>query len=432
MVKINWTHINFRIFFIAIILGVICGIIMVLFNYLLFFFKMGFSYIPYFLSPVLASLLTSLLVKYGKFERIMGTGSDQFIKEVALSDVDYKKIPNSIAKTFATSCTFGSGMICGREGPGLLIGANLGVLFSKKNDPNRKDYSFIGASACTAALLKIPISGALFCAELPYNNHIYYKSLIPSIVSSTIAYILFCSFYGFTPLISTELTTATAININYILLFPILVIFGIIIGIFVIFYMTTIKKFTYHLKKNFEKKIGLWILPFIGGISYGIFLLLIVNFINFPYSEEFLHPDVSFLNILTNFIQDIPWFHLLAFSIVIFIAIILSIGTLNSAGLIMPLMIIGGLLGGLFGLAFYPGSPELFVMLGISATLGAATNNPIAAIFIIVEMTWVPLLFIPAGITTIIAYIISGPKSIIPGQLDVEINNFPGKSDNRM
>jgi len=83
-------------------------------------------------------------------------------------------------------------------------------------------------------------------------------------------------------------------------------------------------------------------------------------------------------------------------------------------------MIIGGLIGGLFGLLFYPENPEIFVMLGISATLGAATINPIAAIFIIVEMTWVPLLFIPAGITIIVAFIISGSNSIILGQYDIE------------
>ncbi|MFW9874175.1 MAG: chloride channel protein [Candidatus Thorarchaeota archaeon] len=369
---------------------------------------------------MLASLLTSLLVKYGRFVRIMGTGSDQFIKEISLSDLHYKKVPNSIAKTFATSCTFGSGMICGREGPGLIIGANLGTLFSKKTNPNRKDYSFIGASACTAALLKVPISGALFCAELPYNNYIHYKSLIPSIVSSTIAYTVFCFAFGFTPLIDAQLSTTTQNNINYILLFPLLVIFGVIMGFFVLVYMIILRSFTIQLKKHFERKIGLWILPLFGGICYGIFLLLIIPYLNFKYSEELLHPDVSFLNVIINFIQDIPWLHLLIFSIIILIAIVLSIGTLNSAGIIMPLMIIGGIIGGLFGDAFYPANPELFVMLGISAALGAATNNPIAAIFIIVEMTWVPLLFILAGITTVVAYIVSGSNSIIPGQLNIE------------
>ncbi len=329
-------------------------------------------------------------------------------------------MPTSVIKTFATSCTFGSGMICGLEGPGLLIGANLGTLFSKKEDPNRMDYSFIGASACTAALLKVPISGALFCAELPYNNHIHYKSLIPSIISSTIAYIIYCVVFGFTPLLNAQFSIATLEIIDYILLFPILITFGGIIGIFVILYTIILKSFTTQLKKIFEEKIGLWILPLIGGIGYGIFLLLIVPYIDFTYREEFLHPDISFLTLSINLIQNIPWIHLLMLLIITLVAITLSIGTLNSAGIIMPIMIVGGMVGGLFGLIFYPINPELFIILGISATLGAATNNPIAAIFIIIEMTWVPLLFIPAGITTVIAYIVSGSHSFIPGQHDVE------------
>ena len=84
-------------------------------------------------------------------------------------------------------------------------------------------------------------------------------------------------------------------------------------------------------------------------------------------------------------------------------------------------MLFGALNGGLLGVIFYPSNPELFVLLGISAILGAATNNPIAAIFMIIEMTWVPFLFIPAGITTIIAYIFSGPSGIIPGQRTIHV-----------
>ena len=59
---------SYHYLFIAIIFGVICGLIIILFNYLLELFKFGFSYIPYFLAPIIAGLSTSLLVKYGKFK----------------------------------------------------------------------------------------------------------------------------------------------------------------------------------------------------------------------------------------------------------------------------------------------------------------------------------------------------------------------------
>ena len=110
------------------------------------------------------------------------------------------------------------------------------------------------------------------------------------------------------------------------------------------------------------------------------------------------------------------WLTLLMLILLFLIAIWFSIGFYNSAGVILPLMLLGALVGGLFGVIFYPEYPELFVILGISAVLGASLNNPITAIILIVEMTWEPFLFIPAGIVTIIAYIVSGPKSIIPGQ----------------
>lgn len=64
----------------------------------------------------------------------------------------------------------------------------------------------------------------------------------------------------------------------------------------------------------------------------------------------------------------------------------------------------------------YPENPELFVLLGITAVLGASLNNPITVIFLIIELTWAPFLLIAAGITVIIAYIFSGPSAIVPGQ----------------
>ena len=419
---VSWTKDLIQILLLAIILGVICGFIMVLFNYLLIFFQITFSLLPYFLAPILAGALTSLLVKYGNLEEILGTGSPEFIREVTSSEEEKnsKRISIVFGKTFATSWTYGSGMICGREGPGLLIGANLGALLSVKLGQNKKDASFIGASACTAAILKAPISGALFCAELPYNNHIRYKSLIHSIIAAIIAYIIFCLFFGFSPLIKTNLSSISPDKVNYISLLPFLIAFGVFVGIFILFLTYFLRGLTSILRNKFKEKPGLWILPLIGGCAYGLFLFLTIPMIKVHYRLELSHPDFNFISILTENLGLNLWTFLLILLLIITIAIILSIGTMNSAGIIMPLMFLGAILGGVFGVLFYPENPELFVLLGISAALGAATNNPIASIFIIVEMTWVPLLFIPAGIATIIAYIFSGPISIIPGQKDIE------------
>jgi CIC family chloride channel protein len=396
---------------------------------MLIFFKITMrSFLPYFISPLIAGLLTSLLVKYGHANRVMGTGADAFVEDINKADEEYidqskmgfSRKQNLFSKTLATGWTYGSGMVCGLEGPGLLIGGNLGWLFFSPDrfHIDRLDAFFIGASACTGAILKAPISGALFCAELPYFNHIRYKSLIPSIIASAIAYFIFCSFFEFTPLIKADSSSFRPDQINYFSLLPLLVIFGIISGILVLILMSLLRAFTNKLNELFETKPGLWILPLMGAAGYSIFLLIVIPFLPNNYTNLLIGPDASFLNYLISVFNasSISGEFLLILAILFIIAIFLSIGTMNSAGIIMPLMIFGAIIGGLFGVLFYPQNPQLFVLIGISAFLGAALNSPIAAIFIIIEMTWIPVLLIPASITTLIAYIFSGPSSIIPGQ----------------
>ncbi|TFG08240.1 MAG: chloride channel protein [Promethearchaeota archaeon] len=426
----SWLARYFNIIFLSIILGLICGFVMVLFNYLLILFKMTFSYLPYFISPILAGLLTSLLVKYGNANRIMGTGAAEFVEDVNRADLnleqsemEFNRKQNVFSKTLATSWTYGSGMICGLEGPGLLIGGNLGYLFFKTGKYHLEgiDAFFIGASACTGAILKAPISGALFCAELPYFNHIRYKSLVPSIIASTIAYFIYCTFFEFTPLVETDLSSISPERVNYLLLLPLLVLFGIISGLFVLVFMSLLREFTSKVKKFFERKNKLWLSPLCGALAYALFLFMIIPFLIEDYESALIGPDASFLNYFINTINLIKmnWIFYLILGGLFLIGIFLSIGTMNSAGIIMPLMIFGAILGAVFGKLFYPENPQLFVLLGISAVLGASLNTPIAAIFLLLELTWAPFLLIPASITTLIAYIFSGPTSIIRGQKNI-------------
>ncbi|MFW9898772.1 MAG: chloride channel protein [Candidatus Thorarchaeota archaeon] len=421
LLETSWLKKYFINLILAILLGVICGLAMVGFNYLLIFFKIGFSYLPYFLSPIIAGGLTCLLVRFGHYDRIMGTGASEFIEEIHEPEMVSKRIPNTIAKTFATSWTYGSGMVCGIEGPGILIGANLGYIISKIFHQNVKDYNFIGASACTGAILKAPISGALFCAELPYYNHVQYKSLIPSLIASIVAYLIFCLYFEFTPLIRTDIPSLTPNETNYLILLPLLVIFGIITGIIVFIYNGMLRSFTNKLQKTIGFKYGLWILPLIGAIGYSVLLLILIPFLSEEYINMFIGPDSSFLNFFINIVDKATtnWVFLLVLLLLFAIAIVLCIGTTNSAGIILPMMLFGAILGAIFGNLFYSENPELFVLVGIAAVLAGSFNNPIASILIIIEMTWVPMLFIPAGITAIIAYIFSGPSSIVHGQQHV-------------
>ena len=409
----------------SIILGMISGLVMVGFNYLLILFKFCFTFIPYFLAPLIAGALTSIIVKIGmkkKLFLIMGSGVEEFVSEVNTEkEINYNRISVLSAKTLATSWTFGSGMVCGKEGPGLLIGANLGHIISKKFkrfNLNLDDYYFIGASACTSAILKAPISGALFAAELPYTNHLRYRSLLPSIFASLIAFLVFSFFFKFSPLFETHLTFIE--EIDYFLLLPLLIFFGIFAGIIIFFVINSISIFMDVTKRFFKNHKKYYYLPLIGAIFYSILLFMIIPFMDPDYYSLIIGPDFSVLYYISKVIGGLNFFSLLFLFIIFLIAMLFSIGFYNSSGIILPLMILGALIGGLFGVVFFPEYPELFVLLGISSVLGASIKNPITAIIILVEMTWEPFLFIPAGITTIITYIISGPNTIILGKRNVQ------------
>jgi len=422
----EWFHKYFVIIIISAVLGLICGIAMIVFNYLMLFFSFSFSFLPNFIGPIIAGGLTSLVVKLGMKKNlfmIMGTGASDFIDEVILPELGYDRMPVLVGKTVATSWTFGSGMVCGKEGPGLLIGANLGYLIGnklKRRDLALYDYYFIAASACTSSILRAPISGALFCAELPYLNHIRYRSLIPSIIASAIAYLTFCSVFGFTPLIATDLSALE--RTNFLQILPLLLFFGVLIGLFCLVVILLIATWMRKIKSYFSGKLGFWMLPLFGGLLYGLLLLIALPFIPSEYQKTLVRPDTSYISFITSTIDAISLELLFMLIILFVIAIICSIGFYNSAGLVLPSMLLGALFGGLFGVIFYPEYPRLFVILGISAVLGATYKNPITAILIIVEMTWNPILFIPASITTIIAFAFSGPKSITPGQRYVNIS----------
>ena len=417
----SWNARFYKLFLFSLFLGVLCGFMMVLFFYLLMWFRIGFLFLPFFIAPLVAGVLTALLVKYGKCSRVLGSGISEFMKEVKEIKSTHGECnlnETLFVKPIATSWTFGSGMMCGRYGPGLIIGGSLGFLASKRFKEYREDSFFIGASACTAAILKAPISGAIFCGELPYNNHIRYKTLIPSFIASIVSYFIFCLFFGFSPLITAQINISNEVFFNFGVIFPILVLFGVFVGLVVFMFNNIFLSFTKKMTNFYEQKSKLWALPLTGSLGYCIFLLIVVLLLTNKYHNAVIAPDARFLNLLISNINQVGWefFFILIFLLVI--AILLSIGTLNSAGIVFPMILFGAVLGGFFGLLFYPQNPVLFMLLGIPAVLGASTKNPVASVILIVEMTWIPLLFVPAAIVTIFAYLLSGPSSLISGQYE--------------
>ena len=203
-------------------------------------------------------------------------------------------------------------------------------------------------------------------------------------------------------------------------LLPLFLLFGVFSAL-----ISFIISFSFRIYRDFMRKIlkkNRWFLQLIGSIIFTILFIIFDIFLQSP-TYSIYGADLTYLNsvFLDLNSQLMKWDFLILFFFFYLFGLILSIGSDNSAGVIGPLFLLGGFFGGFFGLIFYPENPELFVLLGISSILGSTTKNPIASIFIIIEVTWYLPLIISAGICTIISYILSGPLAIIEGQNEKRI-----------
>ena len=101
-----------------------------------------------------------------------------------------------------------------------------------------------------------------------------------------------------------------------------------------------------------------------------------------------------------------------------------TIGSGGSGGVFAPSLVIGAMLGGLFGGIFhffFPGiiteaTTSAFVLVGMAAFFAGAAKVPIAAILMISEMAGSYSLLVPLMLTSVVAYSLSGGWTIYEKQ----------------
>ena len=106
------------------------------------------------------------------------------------------------------------------------------------------------------------------------------------------------------------------------------------------------------------------------------------------------------------------------------VATSLTIGSGGSGGVFAPSLVIGAMLGGLFGgisQLFFPGiitdsTMAAFVLVGMAAFFTGVAKVPIAAILMISEMAGSYSLLVPLMLTSVVAYALSGEWTIYKKQ----------------
>ena len=327
--------------------------------------------------------------------------------------------------------TIGSGGSAGREGPSAMLGATIGSAFSRffnLSERERRRIVAAAAGAGIAAIFKSPLGGAFFGIETLYRRDMEIEALAPAIICSITAYIVSSSFFGMGALY--EIGTYDLAHLLKPLSLVLFLVLGVVCVPFVIL-------FAYLMDRSraifFERMtIPDYIKPCIGGFLLGVLFLfgsLLLNPRNDP------QRGVSIASGLFGggygFLQ-LALYGELALSVLIFIILAkivgtaLTLGSGGSGGSFIPALTIGGALGGAVGqlLSYvFPQTvvnPWLFSLIGAAAFFGAAAHAPLAALFIVSEISGSYELFVPALLAIIPAYMLIGKWTIYPEQYEVQ------------
>jgi CIC family chloride channel protein len=348
-----------------------------------------------FLLPAAGGLVSGLLV-YLFAPEAEGHGTDAAIDAYHHKDGRIRaRVP--LVKSIASALTIGSGGSAGSEGPISQIGAGFGsVLADLLRLPvrDRRILLAAGMGAGIGAIFRTPLAGALFAAEVLYQEmDLEYEVIAPSILSSVVAYSVFALFFGWEPLFNTP---------GFVFRDPRELAPYFVLAVVVALGARIFIKVFYGTRDLFAKlKVPKYLKPAIGGLVVGAIGLLMPQAMMTGYGVvqgAFLGKGSALL--------------LFAFAAAKMLSTSFTVSSGGSGGVFGPAVVLGGALGGATGLLLHQWVPELvstpgsFAMVGMAGFFAAAANTPITAVIMVSEMTGNYQLLVPTMWVCMIAFLL--------------------------
>jgi len=356
--------------------------------------------------PALGGLIAGFLV-YRFAPEAEGHGTDAAIESIHKKNGFIRwQVP--IIKTFASAITIGTGGSGGREGPIAQIGAGFASFLGrtlKLSDREKRILTAAGMGAGVGAIFRSPLAGAIFAAEVLYaSSDMEYEALLPSTITSIIAYSVFCSAFGWEPLFATpNFAFENPLElVGYSLL-------GFACAAFGWLYINTF----YFIHNYFKKmKISVYMKPVIGGLLTGCIGFFIPQALAGGYSQIELGMQGQ---LAIGFIFILIFAKILTTSF--------SIGSGGSAGIFGPSMVIGASVGGFVGLALnnvFPmlaPEPGAYVVVGMAGFFSGIASTPLSTIIMVSEMTGNYHLLVPSMWVSTLAFLLLRKTTIYVNQV---------------
>jgi len=358
------------------------------------------SYINYILIFVIAAVMGA--IAYYLVKRFAPESGGSGIPEVEGALIDLRPIrwwrvlP---VKFFGGLAALGSGMILGREGPTVQIGANVGKMVADacKLEDKESQHTLVasGAGAGITTAFNAPLGGILFVIEELHGEFTYTKSSIKALlvgcISACITYQLIISSDSV-----LTLPTANAVPLSSLGIF---VFLGLLLGVIGSCSNFLILHTRSYLDSFYKKNKYFFVLT--GATLAGIFGLL------YTFIPELAG---SGFTIIPQLVEGVYAFYpLLLILLFRFFATILSFGSGAPGGIFSPTMALGAVIGVLFGFIIqylfphYDINFSTYTILAMAGLFAATIRAPLTGIVIIMEMTNGYMLILPLIITCVCA-----------------------------
>lgn len=401
----SYKHLGFFLkwFFLAIIVGIICGLIGTAFHYCLDIATETFGHYGniLYLLPV-AGLI--IVFAYRKSGILNDEGTNSILRAArAESTAALRITPLIFLASFLTHICGGS---AGREGAALQIGGSIGSFVGRKIHLDKYDHQLMvmcGMSATFCALFGTPMTAAMFSIEVSGVGTVFYAGLVPCIVASVTARLISRGF-GVEPLMARAIAKAQDVNIELILK---VLVLAVLVAILSIIFCSLMHNSSRLYKKYLPN-------PYIR-IVVGACLVILLTLIfgTRDYNTIGMHVIQSALAGSCR-----PE----AFALKMILTAV-TLGAGFKGGEIVPTLFIGSTFGCTMGLLLGI-DPVFAAEIAMIGFFCGVVNCPISSVFLSVEI-FGSANFLLFGITCAISYLLSGYYSLYSGQKFMNSKTMP-------
>lgn len=348
-----------------------------------------------------------------------------------------------LLKGLCSILTIGAGGSAGKEGPIAQIGAGFGSFLGGTLGLSVRDRRILMLAGCAGgvgAVLRAPLGGALFAAEMLYREPDFeHDVVIPGVISSVTAYSVFTAILGHEPILSFRLADVVLTPrypslggnmFGELLHYALLSLFCAVIAFLVVKGMRLFEKTLFP-----RLPMPAWTKPGIGGLALGALAALAIVTMQMQ-PGQMMGEGKEFMNVMVQdalvdragaakvrgvktsqeseanvqpSVQDvsepaldIPRLTLTVLLVGLLCKIVatgLTVGSGGSGGLLFPMLFLGAMTGAAYA-KFWQGVPYLpdwlqltpmaragVIMVAMGGVFCGCTKTPIASLVMVSEMT---------------------------------------------